>query len=114
MKKTEFRKLIREEIKAVIKENLSKKSLKESAETDFYKYIGGTENEEAAFHNDILDGVEKMPAALKMKWNDLMDDLSRATEASEHIEELTFYVTNKKYFSARLVKMSQDLLNSMA
>ena len=111
MKTQEFRKLIREEIRKILKE---KKSLTEAGAGSLYQYIVGTPNDDGKYRDDIEDGVAKMPKKLQVEWDELMDSLSRANNAEDHIPELKFYIKHKQYFSDRLVKMCQDILTSIS
>ena len=112
MKISEFKKMIREEVRNVLREK-KKKTINESSDSKLYKFIVGSDSNDAVYRRDIEDGYEKMPQSLKNEWDNLMDSLSGASNAIDHMSELEFYVQNKKYFSNRLVSMAQDILSDL-
>jgi hypothetical protein len=116
MKISEFRSLIKEEVRKVLKESKTRRSLKEGRDDaallkDIYKFFG---DEDSVFAAAVEAGVEKLPSSKQEKWDDTLFRRSYGEEIPvDFQDELQFYVDNARYFDPKLVAKAKELVSRM-
>ena len=87
-----------------------------NAEKILYDYIVGHGFEESIYEDDIEEGLGKLPKELYDSYDQwiLPGGFSREDDVYDFHPMLHFYVKYRHYFSERLVKLSEDLINAFA
>ena len=117
MKISEFRALIKEEVRKVLKETkTTRKPLKEERNDaallkDIYKFFG---DEDSVFSKEVEKGVDRLSSRKQEQWDDTLFRRSYGEEiAVDFQDELQFYIDNARYFNPKLVAKAKELVNQM-